>query len=111
MKIIESLDEWWEANQSNRLEIFSDSKWLPSEKFSEERLVSPHGIKKNIESGLYRWKPEQIKLVEIRTIPMSLTSLNPIRVKWVEDGEFIPPLEWELTGRTCTATIEYTESE
>lgn len=99
MKVIKNLDEWWEALEAKRLEFYNgDKEWAEHRTYTSQG-VEIGAVMEFIEMKLYRWAPEQIKLVEKENTETG-------EKYWKEEREEVKYPSWiEPTGRTVIAEV------
>lgn len=97
MKVIESLDEWYEALEADRLEFRTGGgEWLKS--MADESKDIGY-VKEAVAQGIYRWAPEQIKLFKYED-KEGLTH-------WVEDKGY----SYSSWNYICTVIAEVITDE
>lgn len=64
MKLITSLDEYLNAGILEQLEYFDGEEWVFASNWDTENFLDVYS---DLKQGSYRWKPEEITLVECKT--------------------------------------------
>lgn len=101
MKIIETLDEYYLAGTSNRLEYFDDKpEWITPINWEEDNICD---VYTDIQTGLYRWKPEEMTFVEMEFFQRRQETPSNTFGWFVKGKE--PDEDWKPTGRTVTGVV------